>query len=163
MKSPVKLKSLFSKLFCYYHLQARPFRQILLLRFKNYKRSCPLSNYSRRLTPLIPTTFPREMRLLLVFWWFRINMKNRHEKHEKYKKYFSITFNRQLLDYKLTRFSNTCTKINEIRVSKSFWLTENEYGDLPLPLHHWPVNEKNRSLRSLGTTMYTFHFTWNIL
>ena len=47
-------------------------------------------------------------------------MKNRHEKHEKYKKYFSISFNRQLLDYKLTRFSNTCTKINEIRVSKSF-------------------------------------------
>ena len=81
---------------------------------------------------------------------------------KKYKKYFSFTFNHQLLDYKF-RFSNTCTKINEIRVSRSIWLTENEYGDLPLPLHHWPVNEKNWSLGSLGTTMYTFQFTWNIL
>ena len=29
---------------------------------------------------------------------------------------------------------------------KLYWFTVNEYGDLPLPLLPWPVNEKKQSI-----------------
>ena len=59
-------------------------------------------------------------------------------------------------------------------MSKLHWLTGNEYGDLPLPLSLWPVNQKKNPCYivrlkliqklhwDLRTKMYAFNFEWNI-
>ena len=41
---------------------------------------------------------------------------------------------------------------NSWNKGKLYWLTENEYGDLALPLPLWPVNEKKRKILWLHNT-----------
>ena len=42
--------------------------------------------------------------------------------------------------------------------SKLYSLTENEYGDLPLPLPFWPINEKNPSYIVTMKLMQKLHW-----